>query len=343
MDAEEENATDLTDICLFEGRNYSCCVNRYNIEESIVQNVAMIVDGPITFFAALLALVGGHYAIKFLRQAGLNKDLTAALYTLAICDTILILACIFYHSIEATSLLIFGDNLMWNHQQTVLITYGAVNAATTASTLLVVIITFQRFFVVWWPLKYASLQDRSQKPFNLFKTVIRMATETVGPIFTISFITIITEHKVYTSLQARRKLFESQHRRRSVILLEELKEKVSRAVAIFIAIKFIILRSLPVFFDLNETINGIDSFGTAISILVRISDFGVVLNSATNSLAYFGRKQWLENRLKGRLLRKCFGSSDKSCPSEKLLIQDKRNSKSAGSVTREDVMEGDSV
>lgn len=58
------------------------------------------------------------------------------------------------------------------------------------------------------------------------------------------------------------------------------------------------------FFDLYETMNGIESFGVVLSILVRMSDFGVVLNSATNSLAYFGKTKWLENRLRGRLLRK---------------------------------------
>ena len=50
---------------------------------------------------------------------------------------------------------------MWNQQDTMPITHGAGSALNTASTLLVVIITFQRFFVVWWPLKYTRLQERS--------------------------------------------------------------------------------------------------------------------------------------------------------------------------------------
>uniref|UniRef100_A0A914Z6D7 G-protein coupled receptors family 1 profile domain-containing protein n=1 Tax=Panagrolaimus superbus TaxID=310955 RepID=A0A914Z6D7_9BILA len=140
--------------------------------------------------------------------------------------------------------------------------------------------------------------------YKFLRTVLLMATQTIGPICTISFLSVATEYKIYTSLQARRKLFESQQRRRSVILLEELKEKVSRAVGIFIAVKFLIFRSLPIFFDIYETIHGIESFGTIMSMLVRISDFAVVLNAATNSLAYFGRRQWLENRLKDRILRK---------------------------------------
>lgn len=47
---------------------------------------------------------------------------------------------------------------------------------------------------------------------------------------------------------------------------------------------------MPVFFDVYENLYGIEEFGTILSVLVRISDFMIVLNSATNSLAYFGKK-----------------------------------------------------
>ncbi|KAH7730952.1 Protein M04G7.3 b [Aphelenchoides avenae] len=280
-----------------------------------------------------------------------------------------------YHSIESTSILLTGANVMWDQQALVVVTHGVVSAATTASTLLVVFITFQRFLVVWWPLRKCLSEDtratriqsqvnievkgnplnqrhigygrgklgalvlfsfmlnstvffeftmspcfaveheqlsthlvptalRQNQAYNGLRTVAMMATQTIGPISIISLLTAITEHKVYSSLRARKMLFECQQRRRSVVLSEELREKLSRTVAIFIAVKFIILRSLPVFFDLYETMNGIESFGVVLSILVRMSDFGVVMNSATNSLAYFGKTKWLENRLRGRLLRK---------------------------------------
>uniref|UniRef100_A0AC35FLE4 G-protein coupled receptors family 1 profile domain-containing protein n=1 Tax=Panagrolaimus sp. PS1159 TaxID=55785 RepID=A0AC35FLE4_9BILA len=377
------------------------------------ENIALLFDGPLTIGAALFALIGGIYSFKFLKNAGLNPDLTAALYILSFCDILLILTVVIYHSIEASSILLFHDNFMWNQQDTMPITHGAGSALNTASTLIVVIITFQRFFVVWWPLKYARLQERSAQrsdiPFqrcsNLYniennrkddkknlspvviferkksrtftksnlrpyaipcfvilfsfamnsiaffefkvtpciswahltvsshleitilresqtykflRTVLLMANTTIGPVCTISILTVATEYKIYTSLQARRKLFECQQRRRSVILLEELKEKVSRAVAIFIAVKFLIFRSLPIFFDIYETIYGIESFGTIMSVLVRVSDFAVVLNAATNSLAYFGRRQWLENRLKDRILRK-HGVAEKSGNFERIL------------------------
>uniref|UniRef100_A0A914BUC8 G-protein coupled receptors family 1 profile domain-containing protein n=1 Tax=Acrobeloides nanus TaxID=290746 RepID=A0A914BUC8_9BILA len=393
----------------------SNCSYRYDYdpEQSLVKNVSLWLDGPLTILAGFLALISGHFAAKFLRKAGLNTDLTAALYTLCICDAFLIITVVINKSIEATGILFFGRNLMWNHQDTVLFTFGFVSAATTASTLLVtllvVFITFRRFLVVYWPLKYARLKDRfpirpdqtplrrysstaycsescarnspptktvpiffvSRKPtqsvkklfrpyafpvfimafsailsisvffefelapcfevdeqvFSLFlsptmlrenhwyllvRTILQMATQTTGPISIITILTIATEYKVYSSLKERRRLFEAQQRRRTVVLLEELKEKVSRTVAIFIAVKFLILRSLPILLDLYESIHGITSFGVLLSILVRVSDFAIVLNSATNSLAYFGKKQWLENRLKGRILRKHLNNLGKS-------------------------------
>uniref|UniRef100_A0A914LWM0 Uncharacterized protein n=1 Tax=Meloidogyne incognita TaxID=6306 RepID=A0A914LWM0_MELIC len=67
--------------------------------------------------------------------------------------------------------------------------------------------------------------------------------------------------------------------------------------------KILFSRSLPIFFDIYETFYGIDSFGIILSILVRLSDFGVVLNSATNSFAYFGKTEFFANRLKSKLLK----------------------------------------
>ncbi|KAI6236010.1 G-PROTEIN-RECEP-F1-2 domain-containing protein [Aphelenchoides besseyi] len=362
--------------------------------------IALYLDGPLTLLFAAFALLGTRLAVKFLAQARLNRDLTSALYVLCFCDAFLIVMVVIYHSIEATGLLVLNRNTMWNHQATVVLTHGLVSAATTASTLLVVYITFQRFLVVWWPLKYANIRDRQKRndtyrsstfrkistnedpdsivsttrrqnsvpklwrrktvpsfknvirPFifpvfvvvisfllnstvffefeltecyaaehatiatqffptelrqsqtyHTLRTIIFMATQTVGPISFISFLTVITEYKVNASLKSRRLLFESQQRRRSVVMLQELKEKLSRFVAIFIAMKFIILRSLPVFFDLYELACGIECFGTILSILVRFSDFAVVLNSATNSLAYV-RPFRLESKLRGRIIRR---------------------------------------
>lgn len=81
---------------------------------------------------------------------------------------------VIYHSIDATGLIVYQDNPMWDHQSLVVLTHGLVSALTTSSTLLVVHISFQRFLVVYWPLKYSKLHARRQNDIyrsNTFQKV----------------------------------------------------------------------------------------------------------------------------------------------------------------------------
>ncbi|XGW29283.1 hypothetical protein V3C99_008810, partial [Haemonchus contortus] len=368
------------------------CTYRYSSHDSIT-SIALWIDGPCTCVAAIFALIGVHFAVRFLFRAGLNKDLTAALFSLCVIDSLLMMTVFLFYCIEAIGVLFLNTNLMYNRQLFTSSLHGVAQSLTTASTMLVIYITFLRFMVVMRPLRYASsyYSARSKKAstkqrkasmvtemdstagslkgrggnktkeqlplreyirscllpglviflcfavnipvyfeftvercfdvehgveascpaptvfrhsFTRYKAILMTLTQTIGPVATILILSVLTEYRVHRSLKKRRKLFESQQRSRSIVLMEESKEKVSRTVAIFIAVKFLIFRSMPVFFDVYENLYGIESFGVALSILVRISDFMIVLNSATNSLAYFGKKRWLEKRLRLRLLRR---------------------------------------
>uniref|UniRef100_A0A1I7SIY1 Saccharopine dehydrogenase n=1 Tax=Bursaphelenchus xylophilus TaxID=6326 RepID=A0A1I7SIY1_BURXY len=53
---------------------FEVCMYRYDE----VDTTRMFIDGPLTLMAAVGALVGAKLAVKFLAQAGLNRDLTAA-------------------------------------------------------------------------------------------------------------------------------------------------------------------------------------------------------------------------------------------------------------------------
>lgn len=57
------------------------CTYRYDedLHDPIVYHVAIILDGPFTLLTALLAVIGLPYSIKFLRNAGLQRDLTAGM------------------------------------------------------------------------------------------------------------------------------------------------------------------------------------------------------------------------------------------------------------------------
>ncbi|EFO85524.1 hypothetical protein CRE_19582 [Caenorhabditis remanei] len=373
------------------------CTYRYPFppEEDTISAYALLIDGPCTCLAALLSLIGARYAIKFLCRAGLNKELTAALFALCAIDSFLLLTVFFFYGIEAMSLLFFRTNIMYDKQDFTYNLHGIASSLTTASTTLVIYITFLRFMVVVRPLRFATsmasnhrrtgskavrkgsaqLDDSVtnttfsrgtynsssiKRHFNIrevirpfytpcerhlstfsvnipiffeftttkcfdvehnveatnpeptvfrssfakYKAVLMTLTQTIGPVSIILVLSCLTEYKIHVSLKARRKLFESQQRSRSVVLSEELKERVSRTVAVFIAVKFLIFRTMPIFFDVYENLYGIDGWGTVMSIMVRVSDFGIVLNTATNSLAYFGKKQWIEKRLRLRLMKK---------------------------------------
>ncbi|CAJ0932945.1 unnamed protein product, partial [Mesorhabditis belari] len=314
------------------------CTYRY-ISTDPQTTFARWVDGPCTSLAAILALTGTVFAAKFLWKAGLNKHLTAALFSLCIVDSLLMCTVIFSYSIEAIGMVFLGTNVMYKNQGFTTSLHGVASSMTTSSTLLVIYITFQRFMVVIRPLRYANaLQERStrstqrrmtqisipglknrkepssgdstqllptltpmdfvreldlrkilkpyliplfvvllsfainipvhfeftiepcwdwdhkdeatcpaatlfREDFARYKAVLNTLTQTVGPVATISLLTLLTEMKVHRSLKERRKLFESQKRSRAVVLTEELKEKVSRTVSIFIAVKFLILRA----------------------------------------------------------------------------------------------------
>ncbi|KIH59807.1 hypothetical protein ANCDUO_09949, partial [Ancylostoma duodenale] len=57
------------------------CTYRYSSDDSIT-SIALWIDGPCTCIAAILALIGVHFAVRFLFRAGLNKDLTAGELTI---------------------------------------------------------------------------------------------------------------------------------------------------------------------------------------------------------------------------------------------------------------------
>ncbi|CAD6192693.1 unnamed protein product [Caenorhabditis auriculariae] len=358
------------------------CSYRYS-DQDIFTSIALWIDGPFTLVAAVLSFVGAHFAVKFLRTAGLNRELTAALFTLCAVDSLLMVSVVLKQSIEATAVLFFNYNIMFDKQALMLIMHALTISFTTCSTLLVVYISFLRFLVVFRPMKFVSstmgsVRYKSGSPMNQsfdrpltrqcsrasmrlslrklirpyylpgavvvcsfiiniplyfeftmvecfdvlhqvvasnpaptefrntfarYKAILMTLTQTIGPVGMIFFLSVVTEYHVHASLIARKKLFESQRRRQSLLQTEELKERISRTVGIIIAVKFLILRSMPVFFDVYENLYGIESFGLVLSVMVRVSDFLVVLNSATNSLATFGKNIWFERRLRFKLLK----------------------------------------
>jgi hypothetical protein len=54
------------------------CTYLYDFANSGTVDIMLLyLDGPMTIFFAILALIGGRLAVKFLDRARLNKDLTS--------------------------------------------------------------------------------------------------------------------------------------------------------------------------------------------------------------------------------------------------------------------------
>ncbi|CAB3397280.1 unnamed protein product [Caenorhabditis bovis] len=378
------------------GKVYLC-----DYMHSVEHPISLWLDGPCTCLAATFSALGTSYAIGFLRRAHLNKNMTAALYTLCIIDFMLMMTTILFLSIEANSILFAGKNVMFDKQIMILMLYGIRNSLAMSSTMLVIYITYIRYRVVKNPLRFASNYtarhgnvvtgkqslvgqvselSRNSIPPNPFeacmehyssaqklrkyyrsfmipvmvvilcfifhlpsyfefnfvvcydishksnsmmlipselrftpeyikwKAMFTSITETIGPMLVISVLSLFTEYRIHMNVVSRRRLFESQRRSEDVRVTEQLKDKASKALAVFIVVKFLILTSLPTFIDIYElTVASSREFSYFMTILTRMSDFLVVLNSATNTLAYFGKNQfekWLERRIRRRIKRK---------------------------------------
>ncbi|CAJ0587562.1 unnamed protein product, partial [Mesorhabditis spiculigera] len=332
--------------------------------------LARWLDGPCTIVAALFMFIGTVLAVRFLRKARLNRHLTSALYSLCFVDTLLMVGVLFYRSIEATGRIVLGTNVMYKHQAEIAFLRAIVSASTTASTLLVIYISIQRFVVVIRPLRYANwTQERSSRSgqsksnptdsssSTAYSVQLLLRLSSINVIRDISFRTMFEpflmtgkcdwhptnlyfklmqvpcwdeEHEemvlnLYTSSRDQQNLgaralinaltqtivpailLESQ---KTAEWAEELKQKVSRAVSLFIAVKFLMLRTLPMFLDIMEVLGVLDhldeetEYYLVLSILYRMSEFLVVLNSATNPLAYFGWRRWLQKSLRLQMIRK---------------------------------------
>ncbi|CAJ0587762.1 unnamed protein product, partial [Mesorhabditis spiculigera] len=150
-----------------------------------------------------------------------------------------------------------------------------------------------------WRVAYHS----TASPRPIRRVLQNLLTRHLGPAIVITISTILTEIKVQESLNERKRLFESQPRRRSILLTEDLKEKVSRTVSIFIAVKFLMLRTLPIVFDIWNLIDGLKTYWRIMDIIIPIAPFLTTLNSATNTLAYFWMKRWMEKLLRLRIVR----------------------------------------
>ncbi|VDO64409.1 unnamed protein product [Haemonchus placei] len=130
---------------------------------------------------------------------------------------------------------------------------------------------------------------RLQSAYALYRLISRMIAVSIGPNLGILILTLLTVFMLRGSNRTRRQMFQmSDH----FLDRNASREILQTLISIMLVSKFLCFRSLTFVLDLVEVTVGDYNY-----YLVDISNFLVILNSATNSLVFLKASTWLNNRL----------------------------------------------
>uniref|UniRef100_A0A914DI34 G-protein coupled receptors family 1 profile domain-containing protein n=1 Tax=Acrobeloides nanus TaxID=290746 RepID=A0A914DI34_9BILA len=127
-----------------------------------------------------------------------------------------------------------------------------------------------------------------------YKVVFRMLITSCGPNIFILLLTVLTVLLLKGSNRSRRQLFQMSE---TMIDKYTTKETMQTMISLMLVIKFLLFRSLSFMLDIWEVTVG---FGDKLHIyiyLVDISNFLVLLNSATNCLIFLRGSTWLQQKI----------------------------------------------
>ncbi|PIO73833.1 hypothetical protein TELCIR_04187 [Teladorsagia circumcincta] len=130
---------------------------------------------------------------------------------------------------------------------------------------------------------------RLQNAYALYRLISRMIAVSIGPNLGILILTLLTVFMLRGSNRTRRQMFQmSDH----FLDRNASREILQTLISIILVSKFLCFRSLTFVLDLVEVTVGDYNY-----YLVDVSNFLVILNSATNSLVFLKASSWLNNRL----------------------------------------------
>lgn len=130
---------------------------------------------------------------------------------------------------------------------------------------------------------------RLQSAYALYRLISRMIAVSIGPNLSILILTLLTVFMLRGSNRSRRQLF---HMSENFLDRNASREILQTLISIMLVSKFLCFRSLTFVLDLVEVTVGDYNY-----YLVDISNFLVILNSATNSLVFLKASSWLNSRL----------------------------------------------
>ncbi|CAB3397992.1 unnamed protein product [Caenorhabditis bovis] len=138
--------------------------------------------------------------------------------------------------------------------------------------------------------KISSL--RMNKAYMMYRLLSRMVLVSIGPNIFILCVTLLTVFILRGSNRSRRALFQMAD---NVLERYASRENMQTMISIMLVTKFLAFRSLTFALDIMEVTVGANNY-----YLIDISNFLVMVNSATNCLIYLKATSWLNSRFAER-------------------------------------------
>uniref|UniRef100_A0A1I7T4X8 G_PROTEIN_RECEP_F1_2 domain-containing protein n=1 Tax=Caenorhabditis tropicalis TaxID=1561998 RepID=A0A1I7T4X8_9PELO len=149
---------------------------------------------------------------------------------------------------------------------------------------------------------------RLNSNYTVYRLFTRMVLVSVGPNILILCVSVLTLFFLRGSNRSRRQLFQMTDN-----LLERYasRESMNTMISVMLVVKFLLFRSLTFALDIMEVTVGATNW-----YIIDISNFLVLVNSATNCLIYLKATEWLSSRL---VERKTIKRKKAICDSGQLL------------------------
>ncbi|KAJ1365146.1 hypothetical protein KIN20_025374 [Parelaphostrongylus tenuis] len=129
---------------------------------------------------------------------------------------------------------------------------------------------------------------RLKSGYALYRLISRMIVVSIGPNLGILILTLLTVFMLRGSNRTRRQLFQMNE---NFLDRNASREILQTLISIMLVSKFLCFRSLTFVLDLVEVTVGVHNY-----YLVDVSNFLVLLNSATNSLVFLKASSWMNKR-----------------------------------------------
>ncbi|KAH7730810.1 Protein GLB-33 [Aphelenchoides avenae] len=171
---------------------------------------------------------------------------------------------------------------------------------------LAILVNIPAFFEIYTALCYRPSENklvyglriselRLNRYYKLwYKVVFRMLVTSCGPNIFILFLTVVTVMLLRGSNRSRKQLFQMSE---SLIERYSSKATMLTMISIMLVIKFLLFRSLSFVLDIWEVTFGFGSRINIVIYIVDISNFLILLNSASNSVIIFRGSKWIQQKI----------------------------------------------